>query len=288
MALPFLVPNEARISALIIGCGILWVIEALAPLYQFRPGRLRRSLPNFGLTLTTVALNLLAGVGAAALVAWSSRHGVGLLPKIGLAPWAQLAVGIVVLDFAAYWAHVLLHRIPFGWRLHRVHHSEPEVDVTTALRQHPGETIWRLSFQLATTIALGAPLWVVVLYLMASTANAQLEHANVRLPERLDRMLRLVFVTPNMHKTHHSRAPQETDTNYANLLSVWDRLFATYTPQVDFGRLRYGLDGFDAPQRQSFVGLLRLPFARHMREEGGIEQGSGQGGGEAQPGREAA
>ena len=269
MTLPFLVPNEARLSALVVGCGILWVIEALAPLYHFRAGRMRRSLPNLGLTLTTVALNLLLGIGAAALVAWSSRHGVGLLPTLDLPAWAALAVGVVSLDLAAYWAHVLLHRVPFGWRLHRVHHSEPEVDVTTALRQHPGETVWRVAFQLATTIALGAPLWVVVLYLMASTANAQLEHANVRLPERLDRVLRLVFVTPNMHKTHHSRAPDETDTNYANLLSIWDRLFGTYTPQVDFGRLRYGLDGFDAPERQSFVALLGLPFSGRTAEGDG-------------------
>lgn len=273
MTLPFLVPNEARLSALVVGCGILWVIEALAPLYHFRPGRMRRSLPNLGLTLTTVALNLLLGIGAAALVAWSSRHGVGLLPTLDLPAWAALAVGVVSLDLAAYWAHVLLHRVPFGWRLHRVHHSEPEVDVTTALRQHPGETVWRVVFQLATTIALGAPLWVVVLYLMASTANAQLEHANVRLPERLDRVLRLVFVTPNMHKTHHSRAPHETDTNYANLLSIWDRLFGTYTPQVDFGRLRYGLDGFDAPERQSFVALLGLPFSGRTAEGNGVKPG---------------
>src|SRR5262245_13773120 len=260
MALPFLVPNEARIAALVIGCGILWVIEVVVPLYPFRPGRLRRSLPNFALTLTTVVLNLVLGIGAATLVAWSSSHGIGLLPKLDLQPWASLVIGIVALDFTAYWAHVMLHRIPLGWRIHQVHHSEPEVDVTTALRQHPGETIWRVSFQLGATLALGAPLWVVVLYLMASTANAQLEHANVRLPESLDRLVRLLLVTSNMHKAHHSRLPHETDTNYANLLSIWDRLFATYTAKVDFDRLRYGLDGLDGRESQTLAALLRSPL----------------------------
>ena len=262
MTLPFLVPNGARLAALVVGCGVLWVIEAIVPLYRYRSGRLRRSLPNLAFTLTTVVLNLSIGVGAAALAAWSSGRGVGLLQMLALPPWAMLAIGIVALDLTAYWAHVLLHRIPQCWRLHRVHHSEPEVDVTTALRQHPGETLWRLALQLATTLTLGVPLWVVVLYLMASTANAQLEHANLRLPDRLDRGLRLLFVTPNMHKTHHSRLPAETDTNYGNVFSVWDRWFKTYTADVDFDRLRYGLEGFDGSERQSFLALLSSPLER--------------------------
>lgn len=282
MALPFLVPNEARIAALVVGCGVLWVVEAVVPLYHFRPGRLRRSLPNIALTLTTVVLNLALGIAAAALAAWSSRHGVGLLPKLDLEPWANLVIAIVALDFTAYWAHVLLHRIPLGWRIHQVHHSEPEVDVTTALRQHPGETIWRVSFQLGATLTLGAPLWTVVLYLMASTANAQLEHANVRLPETLDRLLRFVLVTPNMHKAHHSRLPHETDTNYANLFSIWDRLFATYTAHVDFDRLRYGLDGLDGSESQSLLALLRSPLQRRASAQQDGRRG------ERRPGTEAA
>jgi sterol desaturase/sphingolipid hydroxylase (fatty acid hydroxylase superfamily) len=207
-------------------------------------------------------MNQVALRGAAALTAWSTRHGVGLLPSLALGPWAALGIGVLALDGTAYWTHVFLHRIPLGWRLHRVHHSDPEVNVTTALRQHPGETVWRVAFQLATTIALGLPLWVVVLSLTASTANAQLEYANVRLPARLDRFLRLVFVTPNMHKTHHSRLSRETDSNYANLFSFWDRLFGTYTASVDFDRLVYRLDGFDSKEHQSVRALLCSPFER--------------------------
>ena len=166
----------------------------------------------------------------------------------------------MALDFSAYVAHVLLHKVPFAWRFHRVHHSDEAVDVTTAFRQHPGETLWRVLWQLPAILLLGLPLSTVAVYLALSAVNAQLEHANLRVPEPLDRLLRLLFVTPNMHKVHHSRLQPETDSNYANIFSVWDRLFGTYTRHVDFGTLRYGLD--DVAGAARLCGLLRMPFAR--------------------------
>src|SRR4029453_19273455 len=131
----------------------------------------------------------------------------------------------------------LLHKSWLGWQFHRVHHSENAVDVTTAFRQHPGETVWRILWQLAAIIVLGLPLWVVLIYLTLSALNAQIEHANIKLGERVDGLLRLFFVTPNMHKTHHSRRQFETETNYSNIFSFWDRLCGTYTPRVDFEEL---------------------------------------------------
>ena len=108
----------------------------------------------------------------------------------------------------------------------------------------------------------GLPLWVAAVYLTLSGLNAQLEHANVRVSDRVDGLLRLFVVTPNMHKAHHSRIQRETDTNYSNIFSFWDRLCGTYTPRIDFGELRYGLDGFDDASRQSLGGLLRMPFVK--------------------------
>ena len=139
-------------------------------------------------------------------------------------------------------------------------HSENAVDVTTAFRQHPGETVWRLLWQLAAIVVFGVPLWIVIIYLIMSALNAQLEHANIKMNSRLDRFLRLVIVTPHMHKAHHSRDQRETDSNYANIFSFWDRLFGTYTAEIDFRKLRYGLDGFDAKERQTLRGLLKMPF----------------------------
>ena len=238
-----------RLILLIAFCALLWSLEGILPLRRYADARVRRRLPNIALAAIVVAMNLALSMFVAAL---ASENAVSL---------SHAVVGIAALDLATYTAHVLLHKSALAWRFHRVHHSEPEVDVTTAFRQHPGETLWRVAWQLPPVIILGLPMEVVALYLTLSTLNAQLEHANLRVPERADRVLRWLFVTPNMHKVHHSRVQRETDSNYANIFSIWDRLFGTYTRRADLETLRYGLDGFDHPSRQTLRGLLGLPFA---------------------------
>ena len=231
-----------RLILLISVCALLWSLESIWPLRRYRDARLRRRLPNIALTVLVVLINVALSIVVAAVTGTRSNA----------------IVGIAALDLAAYAAHVALHKSAFAWRFHRVHHSEDEVDVTTAFRQHPGETLWRVAWQLPPIVLLGIPFGVVVVYLTLSTLNAQIEHANLRVPERIDRVIRWLFVTPNMHKVHHSRAQRETDSNYANIFSLWDRLFATYTRSADLASLRYGLDGFDEPQ--SIGRLLALPF----------------------------
>lgn len=247
-----------RVALLIAGCAVLWSLESLIPLYHVGDGRLRRALPNVGLTVMLLLTNLALSFLAAGVVGFAISHRVGVLFLLRLPVWTNIIVGIAALDLFAYVAHVLLHKMPFTWRFHRVHHSDEAVDVTTAFRQHPGETVWRVLWQLPAIALFGLQLWIVVIYLTVSAANAQLEHANIRLPERLDRWLRLLFVTPNMHKVHHSRLQPETDSNYSNIFSVWDRLFGTYTSRIDFGALRYGID--DTDDGTTFVALLRMPF----------------------------
>ena len=243
--------EPVRVLFLIFGCTILWSLESVVPLYRAGEDRLRRALPNVGLTV----LLLLTNLALSFAVAWASAVSQR---ETQLPVWLQIIVGIAALDLFAYVAHVLLHKTPLAWRFHRVHHSDEAVDVTTAFRQHPGETVWRVLWQLPAIVLFGLPLWIVVIYLTVSAANAQLEHANIRLSDRFDRWLRLLFVTPNMHKVHHSRLQPETDSNYSNIFSVWDRAFGTYTSRIDFRTLRYGLDDLD--ERATFVGLLRMPF----------------------------
>lgn len=255
-----LLTAQVRLAFLVLLYGLLWSIESLAPLYQQHGSRVRHALPNVALTVILVLTNLALSFSSAYLAALTSRNGVGLLTAFTLAPWAHALLGIVALDLFGYFAHLLLHKSWLGWQFHRVHHSENAVDVTTAFRQHPGETIWRLGWQLAAIVVFGIPLWIVVIYLSLSALNAQFEHANVRLNYRLDRVFRLLFVTPHMHKVHHSRDQKETDSNYSNMFSFWDRVFGTYTREVDFQKLHYGLDGFDLQDRQSLRGLLRMPF----------------------------
>ena len=151
--------------------------------------------------------------------------------------------------------------IPAFWRFHRVHHSDPAVDVTTTIRQHPGEGLIRYAFMAAFAIPLGASLGAFAVYRVWSALSGLLEHANIRASARgSTHLLSLVFTWPNMHKVHHSRDARYTDTNYGNIVSWWDRLFFTFTPARHGASIAYGLDGFDDPAAQTTAGLLAMPF----------------------------
>lgn len=260
-----LITDQTRLLLLIVVCALLWSLESFMPLVQHHRSKSRRALqntgPNIALTVLLVVTNLVLSFAVAHLTSLIQAKQFGLFHLLETSPWLPLIVGVVVLDCFAYFAHVLLHKSWLGWQFHRVHHSDRYVNVTTAFRQHPGETAWRMLWQVLAVILCGLTLEVVAAYLAISAVNAQLEHANIRVNKTLDRWLRLIVVTPNMHKVHHSREQIETDTNYSNIFSIWDRLFGTYTPNVDFCRLRYGLDGFDDRDKQTLPALLKLPFS---------------------------
>lgn len=260
-----LLTDQMRLLVLVGLCGFLWSLESAVPLYRYQNSRVRHAVPNVALTMILVLTNLALSFSSAYLAEFTVRNGVGLFPIFGLSGWTQAILGVAALDLFAYFAHVLLHKSRLGWQFHRVHHSENAVDVTTTFRQHPGETVWRIFWQLAAVLVVGIPLWVVIVYLVLSSLNAQMEHANIRLNGRLDRALRPLIVTPHMHKVHHSRDQKETDSNYSNIFSVWDRLFGTYTSEVNFLQLRYGLDGFDGKEMQTLRGLLKMPFMRYTQ-----------------------
>ena len=260
-----LLSDQVRLALLVFLCGLLWSLESLVPLYQYRNSRVRHALPNVALTVILALTNLALSFSSVYVAALTGRSGVGLLTLFAPSPWIHAITGVAVMDLFAYFAHLFLHKSWLGWQFHRVHHSESAVDVTTACRQHPGETFWRLLWQLAAIALFGIPLWIVVIYLSLSALNAQFEHANIRVNQTVDRMLRLLFVTPHMHKVHHSRDQKETDSNYSNIFSLWDRIFGTYTAATDFGKLSYGLDGFDVKERQTLGGLLGMPFINYNR-----------------------
>lgn len=260
-----LLTDQVRLVVLVGLCGFLWSVESIVPLYRSQNGRVRHAIPNVALAVILVLTNLALSFSSAYLARFTVRNGLGLFPMLDISRWTQAVLGVLALDLFGYFAHVLLHKSWLGWQFHRVHHSESAVNVTTAFRQHPGETVWRLLWQLAGIVAFGIPLWIVIIYLILSALNAQLEHANIKLNSRLDRFLRLVIVTPHMHKAHHSRDQRETDSNYSNIFSFWDRLFGTYTAEIDFRKLRYGLNGFDTKERQTLRGLLKMPFMIYTR-----------------------
>ena len=171
-----------------------------------------------------------------------------------------------MLDFSVgYVSHRAMHMWPAMWRFHQIHHSDPFVDVTTTYRTHPVETVWRFLFSVVPVWMLGIPAQAVVIQRLLQATNGVIEHANIRLWPPLDRVLSLVWVTPNVHKMHHSRKVEETNSNYANLLTIYDRLLGTYTPAARAVSVVYGLADVDPARTGSLPGLLSMPFQSDRR-----------------------
>jgi sterol desaturase/sphingolipid hydroxylase (fatty acid hydroxylase superfamily) len=253
--------NPTATAAVILSAmGLVALLEGAIPLHaRGRWGR-EHVRPNLALTFITLATNAVMNVALVLALIWFQERDLGLLNAVVLPPLASLAVVLLVLDFSFYVAHVSMHKLPALWRFHAVHHSDREVDVTTTIRQHPGEGVIRYAFLAIFALALGAAPGAFAVYRVATALIGLLEHANLRAPLALDRGLALVTTWPYMHKLHHSRVQAETDSNYGNLFSFWDRLFGTYTPSWLGARVSYGLDGLDEPGTQSTSGLLALPF----------------------------
>src|SRR5262245_33115553 len=199
----FLLSTQSRLLALIIGSTVLWTIESLLPLYRYEKHRLRRALPNIALNVLLVLINLSLSFATAGVATFVKNKRIGVFFLFDIPSGLAAPLGVMALDLFTYPAHVLMHKSWLGWQFHRVHHSDKEVNVTTAFRQHPGETVWRILWQLLAVATFGLPLSVVVVYLGISTFNAQLEHTNIKLFAPLEHLLRLLLVPPNMHNIHH-------------------------------------------------------------------------------------
>jgi len=248
------------LSGLVAAMALLSLVESLLPFARKPEWRRRHRLPNLGLTLLTLGLNLTLGTGLVIVSAWLGSQGIGWLAGSSLPLLAQIAIGVVALDAATYACHRSMHALPALWRAHRVHHSDPLVDVTTALRQHPLETLWRTLFIAVPAWTLGLPAQAIAVHRLASALQALAEHANVKLWAPLDRALSLFTCTPNMHKLHHSRRALETDSNYGNLFSGFDRAFGTYRAPAPGPCVDAGLEGWDDAASQRLGSLLRSPF----------------------------
>jgi sterol desaturase/sphingolipid hydroxylase (fatty acid hydroxylase superfamily) len=256
-----------RLLPVLTALAVASFVEVLVPLRrQSRRanGRLATNLWLLAITLTLATLlNFTLALGAA----YVGQSGLGLLQLVGLGAIASFIVALIALDGATYLAHRLLHQMPLLWRVHLVHHIDAAVDATTAFRQHPIEGVVRFGFIAATALALGAPPIAIAVYRLLGALNSVLEHANIRVPPALDRALVWLWVTPDMHKVHHSRDRVETDSNYANLFSFFDRVFRTYTASSRGPLVTYGIQGYDVPERQSIGAVLRLPFHRRAERE---------------------
>ncbi|SFW99190.1 sterol desaturase family protein [Marinospirillum alkaliphilum] len=238
-------------------------LEFWRPKRGWRESRTRRWGINLSLiALNVVILRLTLGAAAILMAVHVQQQGWGLLNLVELPVWLKFLIGLLLLDLAIYLQHVLSHALPIFWRLHQVHHADLDLDVTTGLRFHPLEILVSLIYKVAVVAALGLhPLTVLVFEALLNAAS-MFSHANIRLSAQLERMLRWLIITPDMHRIHHSIHRDETDSNFGFFLSIWDRLFGTYTQAPRDGHLQMvlGLDYCQQPQQVGLIRLLLMPF----------------------------
>lgn len=265
--------NQWRSISAVAVLTLVLAWESLVPFLTYFAGsigeRVRHGLNNLALGVINA---LLTGLGFVALwwttAQWAEAHEFGLLNWLPLPGWALQAGAFLLFDAWMYGWHRLNHRVPFLWRFHRTHHSDPKMDVTTANRFHLGEIALSSVLRVPVIALLGLQLWELALYELVMFTVVQLHHANIAFPAWLDRALRVILVTPFMHKVHHSRWKPETDSNYSSLFSFWDRLFRSYRLRDDPRTLRFGLDEFNRPEDHTLAGLLATPLKQVQRATG--------------------
>jgi len=247
----------AGMLALMVG----W--EATAPRRALSQPRSERWTGNLGIVaIDTVLVRLLFPLTAVSFAAGLEANGHGLSGLGSIPYWLRVVVAVVLLDLAIYLQHVLFHHVPWLWRLHRMHHADLDFDTTTGVRFHPLEIVLSMLIKLGVIALIGAPAVAVLLFEVILNATSLFNHGNVRLPAAIDRRLRLVVVTPEMHRVHHSVIRRETDSNFGFNLPWWDHLFGTYRAQPEKGHLEMtiGIEQFRGAGESRLDRLLRQPF----------------------------
>lgn len=261
------IPSTHRSILLVSGIAFFWLLEGAVPLFRFRYRKWRHALPNFFFTLTTIIVNFALAFLLLRSSDWVMDHNFGIINWLPALPlWLYVLLGVLLLDFFGAWlSHYVEHQVKPLWMIHLVHHTDHEVDTTTANRHHPLESFIRFFFTLVGVFIVGTPIGIVMLYQSLSLVATQFSHANIRLPRGLDKAISWVLVSPDMHKVHHHYILPYTDSNYGNIFSIWDRLLGTYM-ELDRETIVYGVDTFpDRRENGSVWGLLRQPFHKYRK-----------------------
>jgi len=242
--------------------------EIFAPRRGLRLGRGLRWPSNMGVViLDTVLVRLVAPTSVVALALVCEAQGWGLLQILGWPAWVTIPLAFIAMDMAIYLQHVMFHAVPALWRLHRMHHADQEIDLTTGVRFHPVEILLSLGIKFGVVAALGTPAISVVIFEVLLNATSMFNHSNVRMPLWLDRILRWIVVTPDMHRVHHSIVVRETNSNFGFNLPWWDRVFGTYRDQPEAGHegMTIGIEQFREPDEQRLDRMLTQPFREDTR-----------------------
>ena len=254
-----------RLIPFVVILALLVVWELVFP-RRAESGRLLRWPSNFGIFLIDVAMLVTLPVSAISAALIAIEYKFGLFLRVEAAFWPKVIFCLIALDLVIYWQHRLFHQFHVLWRVHRMHHTDTAFDVTTALRFHPIEIFLSIFLKAGAIILLGAPVLAVILFEIILNGAAMFNHSNIRMPLWLDRILRWVIVTPDMHRVHHSSHEEEYNHNFGFCLSVWDRLFGSYTSQPKDGHraMIIGLDEFNTPAEARLDRLISQPFRNHQ------------------------
>jgi sterol desaturase/sphingolipid hydroxylase (fatty acid hydroxylase superfamily) len=254
-----------RISSFALVFAAMAGWELVAPRRAWAVGRAPRWTNNLGiLVVDVIAVRVLIPTAAVGAALFAAERGWGLFHLAGLPAAFAAILGFLILDLVIYGQHVVFHKVPMLWRLHRMHHADLDIDVTTGLRFHPFEILISLAIKIGVVIAFGIPPVAVLVFEVVLNATSMFNHSNVSMPPKLDRIVRLLLVTPDMHRVHHSIVRAETDSNFGFNLPWWDRLFRTYRPQPQSGHdgMTIGLPIFRDRKELRLDRLLIQPFRR--------------------------
>ncbi|WP_353778759.1 sterol desaturase family protein [Winogradskyella sp. 3972H.M.0a.05] len=261
------IPSSHRSIILVGGLTLFWLLEGALPLFKFNYKKWRHAIPNIFFTITTIIVNFALAFLLISSADWVEANNFGIinwLPE--MSSWAYVLLGILLMDFiGAYLPHYVEHKVKPLWMVHLVHHSDHKVDTTTANRHHPLESMIRFVFTLAGVWIIGTPIYIVMLYQSLSLVSTQFNHANIKLPKKVDKAISYVLVSPDMHKVHHHYVLPYTDSNYGNIFSIWDRLLGTFMT-IDREKLIYGVDVFpDEKKNSDIIELLKQPFQKYQK-----------------------
>ena len=252
-----------RMSVFIGLLVLLSGLEFLSPLAKRQTARPRQWFTNVAIVLIdNVTLKVLFPMLAAGVAAYAAQNTFGLFNLIDLNNWLTIILSLLLLDLLIYFQHVIMHKIPMFWRLHRMHHTELGLDVTSAIRFHPIEIIISMLIKMLFVLLMGIPVVAVIIFEILLNGLALFNHSNIKLPAPIEKILRLFIITPEIHWIHHSEIPFETNSNYGFNLCLWDRIFSTYIdkPTKDYPEMRQGLNEFGFEKSLTLPELLISPF----------------------------
>ncbi|MCW5658107.1 MAG: sterol desaturase family protein [Burkholderiaceae bacterium] len=253
-----------RLVLFAAGFAVIAACEVLVPRRTPTMARSLRWFGNLGIAaLSSVVVRLAFPLAAVGMAGFAAANGWGMLNHFDVPPWLAGPLAVIALDFVIWLQHVIVHAVPVLWRLHRVHHADLDFDLTTGLRFHPIEIALSMLIKFAAIVVLGPPVVAVLVFEVLLNATSMFSHANIRLPAALDRVLRWIVVTPEMHRVHHSVEDDETNSNFGFNLPWWDRLFGTYRdqPRAGHAAMTIGIHSHRDPQEVARLpGMLMLPF----------------------------